>query len=162
MAATVVAAELDRAGLAGRVVVDSAGTGNWHQGEPMDPRARAELSRRGYDGSAHRARQINRSWLSRYDLILAMDHSNLRNLELMAAGQPGAAGRVALLRSFDPAADAQAQVPDPYDGADSGFATVFEIVAAAARGLARQLASHLGKPGQPAGPQPAGPLPAGG
>src|SRR5450755_2384600 len=63
MAEVVVRAELERAGLAGKVEVDSAGTGDWHVGGPMDRRARAELARRGYDGTSHRARQIDASWL---------------------------------------------------------------------------------------------------
>ena len=72
--------ELERAGLPDRVEVDSAGTGDWHLGAPMDSRARAELSRRGYDGTGHRARQFEPPWLGRYDLV-AGD----------GPGQPGAA-----------------------------------------------------------------------
>ena len=60
MAEVMLRAELDRAGLAGLVEVDSAGTGDWHLGEPMAGQAR-EAARRGYDGSAHRARRIQRS-----------------------------------------------------------------------------------------------------
>jgi protein-tyrosine phosphatase len=86
MAERVLRAELDRAGLGGRVMVDSAGTGDWHLGEEMDSRARAELSRRGYDGSGHEARQIQQDWLARYDLMLAMDRANLANLRQFAAG----------------------------------------------------------------------------
>jgi len=143
MAEVVVRSELDRVGLSGRVVVDSAGTGDWHLGRPMDSRAHAELTRRGYDGSAHRARQIDRSWLGGYDLIIAMDRSNLRNLLRMAAGRPELAGRVRLLRSFDPAAEPEAEVPDPYGGAEGEFAEVFGLVLAAASGLAGQLAGQL-------------------
>src|SRR5580658_2329703 len=73
MAEVILRDELDRAGLSGRVEVDSAGTGDWHLGEPMDRGARAELSRRGYDGAGHRARQFEPSWFRRYDLVAAMD-----------------------------------------------------------------------------------------
>jgi len=73
MAEVLVRAELASAGLAGKVEVDSAGTGDWHLGGPMDHRARAELARHGHDGTSHRARQIKRSWLGRYDLIVACD-----------------------------------------------------------------------------------------
>ena len=73
--------ELASAGLDGRVRVESAGTGDWHLGQQMDRGARAELARHGLDGSAHRARQIGPDWLDRFDLLLAMDRSNLRNLE---------------------------------------------------------------------------------
>ena len=61
MAEAVLRAELAAAGLDRAVVVDSAGTGDWHVGGPMDPGARSALARRGYDGSAHRARQFQAS-----------------------------------------------------------------------------------------------------
>src|SRR5262249_36782709 len=77
MAQSVLRAELAAAGLDGAVVVDSAGTGDWHVGDSMDPGARAALASRGHDGSAHQARQIQPSWLPRRDLILAMDARNL-------------------------------------------------------------------------------------
>ena len=83
-AEVVLRAEIDRAGLSGKVEVDSAGTGDWHLGGPMDPRARAELSRRGYDGSGHRARQFKPSWLERYDLVAAMDAGNLARLRRLS------------------------------------------------------------------------------
>jgi len=143
MAEMVVRGELERVGLSGKVKVDSAGTGDWHVGGPMDRRARAELARHGYDGSGHRARQIDASWLDDYDLLVAMDGSNLRNLRRMAADRQLAADRIALFRSFDPAAARGAEVPDPYDGGGRAFAEVFELVQAAARGLASQLADLL-------------------
>jgi protein-tyrosine phosphatase len=143
MAEVVVRGELERAGLAGKVEVDSAGTGNWHVGGPMDLRARAELARHGYDGTSHRARQIDQSWLDGYDLLVAMDRSNLRNLRRMARDPDMAAGRIRLFRSFDPLAAPDAEVPDPYDGAGRAFAEVFDLVQAAARGLASQLADLL-------------------
>jgi protein-tyrosine phosphatase len=143
MAETLIRAELAAAGLAERVSVESAGTGDWHLGDPMDRGARAELARRGYDGSEHRARQIDPSWLDRFDLLIAMDASNLRNLERMAAGRPGLAGRIRLLRSFDPAAPDGAQVPDPYGGGPEQFAEVFDLVHAATRGLVAGLAGTL-------------------
>jgi protein-tyrosine phosphatase len=143
MAETLIRAELAAAGLAERVSVESAGTGDWHLGDPMDRGARAELARRGYDGSEHRARQIDPSWLDRFDLLIAMDASNLRNLERMAAGRPGLAGRIRLLRSFDRAAPDGAQVPDPYGGGPEQFAEVFDLVQAATRGLVAGLAGTL-------------------
>ena len=90
MAETVLRAEVAAAGLDGAVVVDSAGTGDWHVGDPMDPDARKALARRGHDGpgpKTHRARQFEPSWLSRYDLILAMDSRNLADLRRMAPGR---------------------------------------------------------------------------
>jgi len=143
MAEVVVRGELERAGLSGKVQVDSGGTGDWHLGGPMDRRARAELARHGYDGASHRARQIDPSWLDDYDLLVAMDRSNLRNLQRMARNRETAAGRIRLLRSFDPLAAPDAEVPDPYGGAETAFAEVFDLVQAAARGLASQLADLL-------------------
>jgi low molecular weight protein-tyrosine phosphatase len=84
VAEVVARAQLAEAGLDGTVIVDSAGTGDWHIGDQMDSGARAELARGGYDGEAHRARQYERSWLANRDLVLAMDHSNLKNLKSLA------------------------------------------------------------------------------
>jgi protein-tyrosine phosphatase len=152
MAEVVLRAELDRAGLAGRVEVDSAGTGDWHLGEQMDPGARAELSRRGYDGAGHRARQFEPSWFERYDLVLGMDGSNLARLRRMAPDRE-AARRTALFLSFDPArsrSDGDLEVPDPWGGGPEEYALVFDLVQPAARGLASELAALLA--GWPAGP----------
>jgi protein-tyrosine phosphatase len=143
MAERVLRAELDRAGLGGRVMVDSAGTGDWHLGEEMDSRARAELSRRGYDGSGHEARQIQQDWLARYDLMLAMDRANLANLRQFAAGDLGLTNRIRLMRSFDPASPGGAEVPDPYDGSPADYVEVFDLVEAAAKELASRLAAEL-------------------
>jgi protein-tyrosine phosphatase len=149
MAEVVLRAELDRAGLSDRVEVDSAGTGNWHEGEPMDEGASAELARRGYDGAGHRARQIQPSWFGRYDLIAAMDEANLQRLRAMAP-DPADAGRIVLFTRFDPDQGGRrsrrdAGIPDPYgEGADQ-FALVFDLVRGASRGLAGQLAALLGE-----------------
>jgi len=141
MAEVILRDKLAEAGLAGKVEVDSAGTGDWHLGEAMDPRARAELSRRGYDGSGHEARQIQSSWLADYDLILAMDRANFASLRQMAAGDSELAGRIRLMRDFDPAAAEQSEVPDPYYGGPEEYAQVFDVIEPAARGLASQLAA---------------------
>jgi protein-tyrosine phosphatase len=156
MAEVILRDELDRAGLSGRVEVDSAGTGDWHVGGPMDRGARAELSRRGYDGSAHRARQFDRSWFRRYDLVLAMDDSNLSRLRRMAPDRE-AAERTAMFRSFDPVLagggdGSDQEVPDPYGGGPEEYALVFDLVLPAARGLADQLRQMLA--GRPAAPGP--------
>jgi protein-tyrosine phosphatase len=147
MAEVILREELDRAGLSDRVEVDSAGTGDWHLGSPMDPRARAELSRRGYDGAGHRARQFAPSWFRRYDLVAAMDGDNLERLRRTAPDRH-AADRTVLFRSFDPAAGSRRgrrdlEVPDPYNGGPEEYALVFDLVQPAARGLADQLAQQL-------------------
>jgi protein-tyrosine phosphatase len=151
--------EIARAGLAGKVEVDSSGTGNWHLGAPMDPGARAELAARGYDGSGHRARQFDGSWFGGYDLVIAMDRQNLADLRRMAPDRATVRDRIRLLRSFDPATagdgggDGAAggpgdpydgEVPDPYHGSAAQYALAFDLVQAAARGLAARLAELIG------------------
>lgn len=155
--------ELARAGLSGKVKVDSSGTGNWHLGGPMDSGAWAELAARGYDGSGHRARQFDRSWFGDYDLVVAMDRQNLADLRRMAPDRATARDRVRLLRSFDPATagDGAASLPgrDPYDGdvpdpyhrSAADYALAFDLVQAAASGLAAQLAALIGGGGSGAG-----------
>jgi protein-tyrosine phosphatase len=86
------------------VEVRSAGTGDWHLGQPMDQRAAATLARHDYDPSRHRARVVDPEWLGRFDLVLAMDETNLRDLG-------GRTDRVRLFRDFDPAGTGE--VPDP-------------------------------------------------
>ncbi|MEZ0074498.1 protein-tyrosine phosphatase [Planotetraspora sp. GP83] len=120
------------------VVVDSAGTGGWHAGDPMDERALKALAENGYDGSSHRARQFDPAWFAERDLILVMDRDNLRAVRRIAP--PWA--DVRLFRSFDPAAPEGAEVPDPYYGGPEGFAEVLRMVKAASEGLAKHLEAH--------------------
>lgn len=125
------------AGLDRHVDIDSAGTGSWHVGERADPRSRAAAARRGYD-LASRARQVSVDDFRRFDYLLAMDGTNLEELEaigrsLLRSGGP--APHVSLLRDFDPTAGAGAVVPDPYYGGERGFEDVLDICERACRGL---------------------------
>ncbi len=131
------------AGLDDAVSIDSAGTGDWHLGHPPDPRTLATALRRGCPLD-HRAQRFTAADFARFDRILAMDRENLRNLERMA---PTAADRakVKLLRSFDPEAPPDAEVPDPYYGGAHGFEDVFDICEAACRGLVASLRAELGR-----------------
>ncbi len=138
MAEIVLRAELAQAGLADAVVVDSAGTGDWHIGHPMDRRAHAELARRGYDGSAHRARQIDASWLPDRDLFLAMDHRNRADLRRMAAQAGVPDDRVQLFGAAGGLGPDQ-DIPDPYGGDADDFATALELIRRGARQLTEQL-----------------------
>ncbi|NUW35146.1 low molecular weight phosphotyrosine protein phosphatase [Nonomuraea sp. SMC257] len=140
MAEVVLRHVLDERGLGRRVTVESAGTGGWHAGDPMDARALRTLSEHGYDGSAHRARQFTHDWFDRYDLVLAMDRDNLAVLRGMAPSGV----EVSLFRSFDPAAPEGAEVPDPYYGGSEGFVEVLELVEAAAEGVAKHIADEIG------------------
>jgi protein-tyrosine phosphatase len=139
MAEAVLRAELDQAGLGGTVEVDSAGTGDWHVGSRMDARARAELADRGFDGARHRARQFAPAWLADRDLVLAMDGQNLADLRHLGA-EPT---RLRLFRSFDPAAEPGAEVPDPYYGEGASFSLALDQIEAAARALAATLRAAL-------------------
>ena len=130
---------VDDAGLAERITVDSAGTGNWHVGELPDPRAREAAAVHGYD-LTHRARQFVPSDFGRFELVVAMDRSNLAHLERLVAAyrenSPRApVPRIEMLRSFDPDAKPHAEVPDPYAGGADDFARVLDICERACRGL---------------------------
>jgi len=123
--ANVILTELvDKAGLADKVEVTSCGTGDWHVGEPMDPRAAAQLKSAGYDASAHRAQTFDPTWLEN-DLVLAMDSENLDEI----TNGRGADDRVRMFRSFDPLADPDdLDVPDPWYAGDESFVQVLGIV----------------------------------
>ena len=139
-AEVVLRGHLDDAGLSGQVEVDSAGTGDWHLGEPMDDRAHAVLRGGGYDGSAHRARQVAIDWFDEHDLLLAMDERNFADLRAL---RPHAGERLLMFRAFDPQASRRDRdVPDPYTGGEEDYALVLSIVERTARVLTEQL-SHL-------------------
>jgi protein-tyrosine phosphatase len=123
---------VDDAGLGDRISIDSAGTGNWHVGELPDPRSREVAALRGYDLS-HRARQFTVADFDRFELILAMDRSNLRTIA--ALGRDRTTPRVDLLRAFDPEAPEGAEVPDPYAGTGDDFELVLDICERACRGV---------------------------
>ena len=144
MAEVMLRAELERAGLSGRVEVDSAGTGDWHVGDTMDPDARTALAGRGHDGSGpktHRARQFEPSWLSRLDLILAMDSRNLADLRRMARAQGEDTDRI---RLFGEVGEIGGQdIPDPWGGGPDEFGHVLDLLGAAAPVIAARLARLL-------------------
>ena len=146
MAEVVLRARLREAGLAGKVVVDSAGTGDWHIGDRMNPPARDALERGGYDGSAHRARQFEAPWLAERDLLLAMDASNLARLRTLARTAGGPTGSAAdsgagsRIRLFGEVAGLNgADVPDPYGGGPEEFDRVLDMLDAGTERLVGQL-----------------------
>lgn len=126
MAEVVLRERLHDAGLDDQVRVDSAGTGDWHVGDPMHKGSRTQLAARGYDGSAHRARQVNASWLPERDLILAMDADNLATLRRLAGRDTDTEDRI---RLFGAAGGlGEVDVPDPYGSNGEEFARVLDIV----------------------------------
>jgi protein-tyrosine phosphatase len=140
MAEVVLRERLDAAGLTDRVTVDSAGTGDWHVGAGADRRALAALRARGYDGTAHRARQWDPGWATGRDLVLALDETNLAALRRSTGGQVP----VRLLREWDATAQHDLGVPDPFYGDDAGFGEVLDIVERCADGLVADLRQRLG------------------
>ncbi|WP_434648558.1 low molecular weight protein-tyrosine-phosphatase [Pseudomonas sp. D1-2] len=131
--------KLREAGLQEQVEVASAGTGDWHVGKAPDKRSMAAALRRGYDLSAQRARQVTRADFATYDLILAMDSSNLRNLKVL---QPADA-RAELdlfLRRYEAELD---EVPDPYYDGEQGFEQVLDLIERATDRLVIELKGRL-------------------
>ena len=133
---------LREAGLDGKVVVESAGTGDWHVGALPDHRARAAAQRRGID-LVSRARQFVRADWQRLDYVLAMDQANFAALA-EAAPDDEARAKLRLFRSFDPAAPPGAEVPDPYYGGPEGFEHVLDLCEAAGLGLIEALRREHG------------------
>lgn len=131
--------KLRDAGLAERIEVASAGTGGWHAGEAPDVRSQRAAKRRGYDLSAQRAQQVSAADFNRYDLILAMDKSNLRDLKAL---QPaGAKAELDLfLRRYAAVKD---EVPDPYYDGEQGFEEELDLVERACDLLVIELKGRL-------------------
>jgi len=121
-----------RAGLADRLEIDSAGTGDWHVGQPPDRRAIVAAATRGYDLASLRARQVAADDFHRFSWILAMDRANLRDLSAL---RPRAfAGHLGLFLDVAPELDVQ-EVPDPYYGAADGFDRVLDLIEVASDAL---------------------------
>ena len=129
-----------QAGLEGRIVIDSAGTHDYHVGEPPDPRAQRAAGRRGYDLSMLRGRQVSRADFGEFDYVLAMDRMNLRVLERLCPSRQGHKLKLFLEFSNDAA---PREVPDPYYGGDQGFEHVLDLVEEAAQGLLAHLRGRL-------------------
>jgi protein-tyrosine phosphatase len=141
MADVVMRAYVREAGLDGRIDVSSAGTGDWHIGGPADERAVAALARRGYDGTAHRARQFTAGWFADHDLVLALDGANLVAIRELAPAELRATVR--LLREFDPEAGSELDVPDPYSGGRARFDDALDMVERSCHALLDHLRQEL-------------------
>lgn len=118
------------------LIVDSAGTGNWHAGERPDERAQRTALRHGVDISALRARQVRPADFRRFTHVIALDHDNLANLRKLAPADSVA--ELSLLLDHVPGREGQA-VADPWFGDEAGFEVTWNEVAAAARTLAADL-----------------------
>jgi protein-tyrosine phosphatase len=122
------------------LVVDSAGTGNWHAGEPPDARAIAVAARHGVDISGLRARQVRRADFRRFTHLIALDHDNLADLRRLAP--PDATAGLSLLLDHVPGREGQA-VADPWFGDAAGFDATWADVTAGARVLAERFRVRL-------------------
>ena len=128
---------VDNAGLSHSIIVDSAGTSGWHINEPPDMRSAAAAAKAGYDLSALRGRKFIREDFENFDYILAMDESNLAEME--ALKPQDYTGHLGLFLEFAESYD-EAEVPDPYYGGGEGFTFVLQLIEDASRGLLERLA----------------------
>jgi protein-tyrosine phosphatase len=128
-----------REGLEDRFVVDSAGTGGWHAGNPADRRMRAAAERRGIHLPS-RARQIALADFTAFDRILTMDDDNLRNVRSLACelGERPGLARIEPMTSHCRLHQAR-EVPDPYYGGEQGFEQVLDLLEDACAGLLETL-----------------------
>jgi protein-tyrosine phosphatase len=132
---------IEQAGLADRITTDSAGTHDYHVGEPPDARARQAAMGRGYDMSALRARQVTASDYAEFDYVLAMDEQNLHLLKADCPSEQ--AHKIMYLMEYSDK-PGRRSVPDPYYGGPQGFEQVLEMVEHAAQGLLRHIRERLG------------------
>lgn len=131
---------LQQAGLAHHIEVDSAGTHARNSKEPPDLRVKLVLSRRGYVTGKRRSRQVSERDFGRYDLILAMDRTNLNDLRRMCTEDH--AHKLRLFLDFAQETDIR-DIPDPYYGSVEGFERVLDLCEAGARGLVAHYQTDL-------------------
>jgi protein-tyrosine phosphatase len=132
--------EFARAGIAAEIA--SAGTENYHVGQPADERAIAIAEAHGYPLAAHRARQVQRGDFERYDHLLVMDRVNLRALQRVRPGQGGAVAAAGLF--LDHAGLGAEEVPDPYYGTRADFERVVTLARDGVAAMLRRLAASAG------------------
>ena len=136
---------VDEAKLAGRILIDSAGTGDWHIGSAPDERAQHAAGQRGYKLAALRGRQIGADDFERFDLLIAMDDKNVAALRQICP--PAQRDKIRLLMEFVPESDSRwsgtREVADPYFGGADGFEQVLDQCEAACRGLIAALRPQL-------------------
>ncbi len=135
-AVAAIAREAEAAGL--DVIVDSAGTGAWNLGDPPSAPA-VEASARAGLTIGGRARRVNSSDFGRFDVIVAMDRSNLRDLEALAPSLEARA-KLRLFRTYDPSSEEE-EIPDPFGGTDADYDRAVSQIKAAARGLVTEFSN---------------------
>lgn len=137
---------VEQAGLQGCIEIDSAGTSGWHIGVPPDIRSSEVAKQRGYDLSALRARGVAESDFEKFDYILAMDSSNLHDLEAIAPAavlsSDAGAAKLGLFLAYSDQSDYD-EVPDPYYGDGGSFDLVLDLVEGACQGLLQEITREL-------------------
>lgn len=128
---------LQEEGLEKRVQCDSAGTIDFHTGKAPDPRMREAARVHGYEFEGA-ARQVTAADLEAFDLVLAMDRDNLRDLRALQ-GEGGERGNLRLFGRYCDDGAFPEEVPDPYYGGESGFHEVIAMVESGCRGLVKAL-----------------------
>lgn len=141
MASAIVRALAAQHGVADRLLVTSAGIGDYHVGETADHRTIAVMQAHGYDTSEHRAKHFTPKWFDVFDLVVAMDRGQERVLRSLARTDEQRS-KVRLLMAFEPDA-ATLDVPDPYYSEPEFFETVLHQIESAARRLFRQIQPAL-------------------
>ncbi|OQX02017.1 MAG: phosphotyrosine protein phosphatase [Thiothrix lacustris] len=126
-------------GLDDRILIDSAGTHAYHIGSSPDKRSQAAAKSRGLDLSGQRARKVTLADMQEFDYVLAMDRTNLDDLQDMVTAAQRE--RVQLFMAFAERWNVD-EVPDPYYGGDSGFERVLDMVEDAAAGLLAHIRRH--------------------
>ncbi|OGS93562.1 MAG: phosphotyrosine protein phosphatase [Gallionellales bacterium GWA2_59_43] len=133
---------VENAGLSEHIHIDSAGTHDYHIGEPPDARTQRAAQQRGYDMSTLRGRQVGAADFDRFDYVLAMDHANLAILQRLA--QQGGGDPQLFLEYAKH--HKEREVPDPYYGGADGFERVLDMVEDAAEGLLQHIRErHLSR-----------------
>jgi protein-tyrosine phosphatase len=129
-------------GLADVISIDSAGTHDYHIGEPPDSRTQRVAQQRGYDMSGLRGRQAESGDFARFDYVLAMDEANLAILKSLRPRD--AQSHLGLFLAFAEQ-HKEREVPDPYFGGADGFEHVLDLVEDASRGLLKHIRTQLGR-----------------
>ncbi len=129
----VMQAVVDEEGDAARFTIDSAGTGDYHIGDLPDRRMRIHARRRGYE-LTHRCRQVRAYDFDDFDIIVAMDASNERNLQRIAPS-PEAEAKIVQMAEFVDIASRYDHIPDPYYEGAEGFELVLDLLQSGCRNL---------------------------
>lgn len=120
-----------------KVLVDSAGTGNWHVGQLPDPRSIEVAKKHGIDLTNQRGRQFTQKDFEAFDCIFVMDNSNMKDVLNLAQNNSGKEKVRLILDELFPAENVD--VPDPYYGGEQGFESVYQMLDKACNEIAKRL-----------------------